>query len=309
MASPQMEMLVCSMKNMIAKGMPAFDDNIDPYLLRQTIEASQSEMPIEPGVAFIPDQLGSVEAEISMPKNARQDAIIFYIHGGGLICGNAFTSRGYASMLAGETRMPVYSLSYRLAPEHPYPAAVDDCYQAYAMIIDRYPELPVFLIGESGGGLLCLTTALKARDAGLRMPAGIIPYSPVIDMSDKIDRSANEGKDFTVTIQGLRQLREIYCPDPNLWEHPYVSPLYGDFTGFPPMLLAWDSTETLAADSVKLIEKAVSAGVKVEFKAYEGCFHAFPPAGRRIPESAEVLEDTVSFINRCTRKYWKLKAG
>src|SRR5699024_7231482 len=129
-------------------------------------------------------------------------------------------------------------------------------------------EVPIFLIGESGGGLLCLTTTLKIKEAGLRMPAGIIPYSPVIDFSDSIDRSANDGKDITVTPDGLKSLRDLYCPNSDVWKDPYVSPLYGDFSGFPPILLAWDSGETLAADSEKVVEKAKSADVEVEYKSY-----------------------------------------
>ena len=150
MASQQMEQLKAVMKQMMEHG-GKFDGKTDPLNMRTVIEASQARMPTEPGVTFTPDTLGGVEAERCASGNARTDALILYIHGGGLICGNAFTSRGYGSMLAGETNIPVYTISYRLAPEHIFPAAVDDCFNAYADILKREPGIPVFLIGESGG--------------------------------------------------------------------------------------------------------------------------------------------------------------
>jgi acetyl esterase/lipase len=299
MASKEMQDLIGVMGQMMQQGgMPKFDGKINPARLRGIIEAAQARMPVEPGVACKADALGGIEAELCTPENAREDAIILYIHGGGLICGNAFTSRGYGSMLAGAAKIPVYTISYRLAPEHPYPAAVDDCFNAYADILKRHPDIPVFLIGESGGAYLSLTTTMKAKAAGLKLPAGIIPYSPPIDFSDRIDRSANEGKDITVTSAGLKSLRAMCCPDSSRWKDPYVSPLYGDYAGFPPMLLAWDAGETLAADSEKLVELAKAAGVEVQYKAYPGCFHAFATAGRGTPESAEVLVDTLVFIEK-----------
>ena len=112
-------------------------------------------MAIETDVTFIPEKIKDMDAEISMPAGARQDAVIIYIHGGGLICGNAVSSRGYASMLAGESKLPVYAFSYRLAPENKFPEAVDDCFAAYKAIQEKHPDKPVFLIGESGGAYLC----------------------------------------------------------------------------------------------------------------------------------------------------------
>lgn len=298
MASTQMENLCAVMRRMMnQQGMPMFGAKIDPVVLRATIEAAQSGMPLEPGVSITQLKLGGVEAELCTPENALADGVILYIHGGGLICGNAFTSRGYASMLAGETKRPVYTLSYRLAPEHPFPAAVEDCLAAYRTLLDMHPGLPIALIGESGGAHLCLTTTLKAREMKLPLPAAAILYSPVTDMSDAIDRSANAEKDFTVTPEGLGNLREMYCPGGNLAD-PCISPLYADYTGFAPVLLAWDSGETLAPDSALLAEKARAAGVEVEATAYDDCFHAFATTGRGTPESAKVLADTVDFISR-----------
>lgn len=297
MASKEMEQLKAGMKLMMEKGFaPTFDGNLDPMKLRAIVQSAQERMANEPGVTFIPEKFGDMDAELSMPENAREDALIIYIHGGGLICGNAFSSRGYASMLAGETKIPVYAFSYRLAPEDPFPAGVDDCFEAYRQILAKYPDRPLFLIGESGGAYLSVVTALKARDEGMKLPAGVIPYSPVMDLSGDYNRVKDITKDFTVTPEGLNWLGSLYCKDMDT-TNPYISPYYADYTGMPPMLLAWDKTETLAVDSELLAEKLQKAGVEVHAKGYDDCFHAFATTGRGTPESMEVLQNTVAFMN------------
>lgn len=299
MSSAQMQGLKKAMIAMMERGgMPQFGGNIDPIQLRQTIDAATTAMPYAPGITFIPNTFEGVRVELSLPENAREDAIIFYIHGGGLICGNAHTSGGYASMLASETKLPVYSATYRLAPENPFPAGVEDCLTAYKGVLVEHPNVPIFLIGESGGAYLCITTTILAKQNGLTLPAGIIPYSPVSDMSGELDRSGKDEKDFTVKAAGLNILTSMYCPDVTDLRNPLVSTIFADYTDFPPMLLAWDADETLAIDSERTAALARAAGVEVQHKAYPDCFHAFATSGRGTPESSEILDDTVVFVNR-----------
>lgn len=301
MASVQMEGLKSVMKQMMAMGLaPQFDGNIDPKLLRSVVQSAQGRMPTEPGVTFVPETLAGIYTELSVPENAREDAIIIYIHGGGLICGTAETSRGYASMLAGETKIPVYSLSYRLAPEHKCPAAIEDCFSVYKAVAEKYPGLPIFLIGESGGAYLSIVTALLARDKGVKVPAGVIPYSPPVDLSGDLDRHHPNNKDFTVTPEGLNSLANLYYADKNQYTNPYANPYYADYTGFPATYLVWDESESLAVDAEILREKMNIAGVELIAESYPDCFHAFATTGRGTPESAEVLEKTVAFINEHT---------
>ena len=297
MASVQMENLKKIMKDMMASGLaPTFGSDINPVRLRQVIEQAQANMPLLPGITFLPEKFGEMDAELSMPEDAREDAILVYIHGGGLICGNAVTSRGYASMLASETKIPTYAFSYRLAPEHPYPAGVEDCFLAYKMILEKNPNKPIFLIGESGGAYLCITTALKARDNGIKMPAAIVPYSPLIDLSDAFDRMRENNKDFTVKQEFLPSLQKLYVPNPEIRKEIYVSPYYDDFHAMCPIFLAWDTTETLAMDSEIIMEKAKDMGIEVAGKGYDDCFHAFATTGHGTPESSEVLDNTIAFI-------------
>lgn len=303
MASAQMTGLISVMKKMMDQGFGAkFDENSDPVKLRAIIETAQANMPVAQSVTIEQDRFGVMDAELSVPAGARDDAVIIYIHGGGLICGNAKTSRGYASMLAEETKLPTWAFSYRLAPEDPYPAAVDDCILAYEEIQKRNPGKSLILIGESGGAHLCVVTAMLARDRGLEIPAAVIPYSIVMDMSGSIDRDRPECDDFTVYQKGLDVLSDMYCPDVSRRTEIYCSPCYADFAGMPPMLLAWDKTETLAPDNELLVRKLQEAGVEVQYKVYEGTFHAFATTGKGTPESLEVLNDTIAFMEAHIRK-------
>ncbi len=288
-------------KQMIAKMMnigfvPKFDGGFDPLQLRKTIEMAQNNMHVEEGVTFVEEKFGVMDAELAIPNNDKNDGIVIYIHGGGLVCGNAKSSRGYSSLIAKETGCKTYAFSYRLAPEDPYPAAVEDCYLAYKTITENNPDKPVALIGESGGAYLSIVTALMARDNGLRMPAAVIPYSAVVDISLKLDRIRPDTEDNTVTANGLVDLADCYCPDKERRTEPYCSPYYASFENMPPMLLAWDRKETLAADNEFVVEQLLKNGIEVEYKAYDDCFHAFATTGKGTPESKEVLDNSVAFI-------------
>lgn len=298
MASIQMQAVRTATQQMTNNGLPQFGEDIDPARLRGAVETAQAAMPLQEGVEYRQEVLGGVEAELSVPAYGREDALILYVHGGGLVCGNARTSRGYAGMLAGESRIPVYSFSYRLAPENPFPAPLEDCFHAYCAAMEKYPDIPIYLIGESGGALLSIATALKIRDRGIRMPAGVIAYSPVIDWSETLDRSHCGWDEITVTEAGLRSLAKLYCPDEMQRRDPYASPLFADFQNYCPLYVAWDQGETLATDAEALIALAQKARVPVEYARYEGCFHAFAPVGRSTPESSKLLDDTIAFILR-----------
>lgn len=298
MASMEMEQLKGAMKMMMARGFaPKFDGELDPINLRNIVQSAQERMANEPDVEFLPRTYGGIEAEISMPKDATDDYVIVYIHGGGLICGNAFSSRGYASMLAGEAKHPVISFSYRLAPEDPFPAAVEDCFAAYQDIIQEFAGKPVYLIGESGGAYLCIVTAMMCRDNGVQLPTAIVPYSPPIEFCGALDRHREGNEDFTVTPEGLVWLGSMYVSEKNKG-NIYAEPWYDDLHGLPPMFLAWDENETLAVDSNIIAERLKKNGIEVEYYTYPHCFHAFATTGRGTPESYEIMKNTIQFFEK-----------
>jgi len=261
------------------------------------MDTAQSQMYVLPNVHFTPVNLNGVAGEIGVPNDIKGEGIVFYIHGGGMICGTAETSRGFASMIANESGLKTYTITYRLAPEHPYPAAVEDTYQAFLAIQKNHPGQPIALVGESGGAYLTLTTTLKAKMMKTPLPTVIVPYSAPIDFDMILDRSLHKAVDATVTAEGLVILRSLYSPNSNGTD-PLNSPILGNYTDFPPMYVTWNNQETLAQDSEKLVEIALQAGVEVLAKGYDDCFHAFQIIGYGTPESHEVLRNTVEFIQK-----------
>lgn len=297
MASEAMKMTKKMMSQQYQlQGIYGGDGAFDPLKMRVVSDASMEQLPPEQGVTFISEKLGTMDAECCMPMVQKPEAVMMYIHGGGMVAGNAKTSRFYASVLANATGYPVYSCSYGLAPENPFPAAVNDCVSGYQALVEKYPEKALIVLGESGGAYLTLTTTLKAKELNLKMPAAVVAYSVLADMSGTLDRSAKKDTDTSLTEEALAYIGELYCPDESMRKNPCVSLIFGDYTDFPPLLLVWDESELLSVDSKKIAELTEQAGVQVLAKGYPECFHAFPTLGHILPESEEVLQDTIRFI-------------
>ncbi len=297
--SKAMESYKAAIEQMQQAGIsPRFDGKFDYTMLRRASEFGAKNMPIEDGVTITPQYFGDMYAELIVPDNEIGDGVLVYIHGGGMVCGDAISSRPFGALMAKESGLRTYTFSYRLAPEDPYPAAVNDCYEAYKAITEEYPDKPIILVGESGGAYLTVVLTLKARDEGIRQPAGAIPYSAPMSISDCIDRARPDANDLILSPEGMALLGELYCPDEERRNEPYCSPCNADFTGVCPMLVLWDGKETLAPDSEILVEKLRNCGVEVEYKAYDDCFHAFPTTGKGTPEGADAIERTVAFISK-----------
>jgi monoterpene epsilon-lactone hydrolase len=297
MSSIAMQMTKKMMKEQYAlQGTNRPDGSFDPMKMREASDASMLMLPPEQGVVFEPVQLGIMPGEKCTPEKHSDEAVIFYIHGGGLVAGNARTSRFYASVLANATGYTVYTASYRLAPEHKCPSMQEDCVSAYEALLALYPDTPIALVGESGGAYLSVTTSLLAKERGLRLPAAVAAYSVLIDLSGELTFTKNVETDVSLSPHALAVLADTCCPDADMRRDPIVSPLYADYAGFPPLLLAWDASEILAVHSEKLSALCQAAGVELQAKGYDDAFHAFPTLGHMIPESEEVLQNTIVFI-------------
>lgn len=299
MSSIAMQMTKKMMKEQYAiQGTNREDGIFDPQVMRKASDDSMLMLKPEKGVCFTERKLGSLEAEACVPEKSDGSAVVLYIHGGGLIAGNAKTSRYYASIVANATGWTVYSCSYRLAPEYTCPAMQDDCISGYEALVGEYPNTPIVLIGESGGAYLAVITALTAKERGLRLPAAIAVNSVLIDLSGALteERAKNAATDVSLSANALRQISALCCPEEALRTGWRISPLYGDYTDFPPLFLSWDAGEILAADSLKLMELVRAAGGVAEGRGCPDAFHGFQTMGHILPESEEVLRNTIAFI-------------
>lgn len=269
------------------------------YAAERGKQAANQSLPNAKGVSFRADVLNGVPVEFSVPQKRNPAGVLFYIHGGGYCYGTAQTSRGVASAFAKETGMEVCSISYRLAPENRFPAAVDDCFAVYQSLLQKYPGKPIALVGDSGGGTFCLVTALRAKAKGIQMPACLCLFSPCTDLSQEYPSAEKYWQDdWMVSDPKVHEhLREVYLPEGVDPRDPDVSPLLGDYTGFPPMFVEADSKEVLRDDSELLVEKAQAAGVSVTYQLLEGTFHAFNTFGTALPESKRLIRDASAFLH------------
>ena len=234
-----------------------------------------------------------------MPKDQRRTGVILYLHGGGYTCGSLEYAKGFAAALASECGVRVFCPAYRLAPEHPYPAALEDAVYAYRWLLEekKYQPSQIVVAGDSAGGGLALALCLYAKDHGLPLPAGIITMSPWTDVSLS---GASYEENYTIDpLFGnskenmLYQCSYIGNANP---KNPYLSPLFGDFEGFPPMLMQVGAYEVLLDDTRAAAKKARAEGVKVRCSVYDGMFHVFQMGLDLIPESREAWEEVAEYL-------------
>lgn len=276
---------------------PKFGAGIDYVEEREKYETSLSFIQPEPGITFAETQLNGVEVEVATPEKPSENGMILYLHGGGFTVGSHRTVRSCASILAAKTGFRVVFADYRLAPENHFPAAPEDCFSVYEALINEYPDRKIAVAGDSAGANLSLVITLMAMDKGLPLPACVTVFSPATDLTGRIDRSKYAETDLSIPVDIEKCTIGVYCPDEDT-RNPYISPLYGDYTGFPPLKIIADKGEVLYEDSERLAAKAKAAGVEVDFQKWEGTFHDFPMMASMIPEGMQVLTETAEFIKK-----------
>ena len=209
-----------------------------------------------------------------MPQDQRRGGVVLYLHGGGYTCGSLEYAKGFSSVLAAECGVRVFCAAYRLAPEHRYPAAVEDALEAYQYLLKKgYAGHQILLCGESAGGGLIYALCLKLKELGLPLPCGLIGISPWTDLTGS-GASYKEHKDIdpSMTKALLEFYAKCYTDDPT---DPLCSPLFGDLTGFPPSLLFVGGDEILLDDARALHEKLVQSGCRSTLHIAPERWHAY----------------------------------
>lgn len=234
---------------------------------------------------------------VRTPEPVRKGKVLLYIHGGGFILGSAQTDLALALRIGPAAGMAVLSVDYRLAPEHPFPAATDDVLAAYRWLLKQgYAGRDIGVFGDSAGGALALSLVLASRDAGLKPPAAVAVLSPVTDLTGAGDTRATLAS-FDPVLMGdatARWTAYLGGHDP---KEPLISPLYGDLKGFPPLLIQVGTREVLLSDSVRLARKARVDGVDVTLDVWEGMWHVWQ-GNPDAPEASEATDAIVEFFRR-----------
>ncbi|MDR5810759.1 alpha/beta hydrolase [Caballeronia sp. LZ019] len=234
-------------------------------------------------------------------RTAEPRSTILYLHGGGYYFCSPRSHRAISFGLAVRAHADVLSVDYRLAPEHRFPAAVDDAIAAYrALVGDEIAPRSIVIAGDSAGGGLALATALALRDAGDALPAGIVLFSPWTDLTcSGASMQANEGRDPMFHAAVFPKVAAQYLGEADA-RHPYASPLFGAFEGLPPLLIHVADTELLLDDSTRAADKARKAGVHVNLRIWRNVPHIFQIWAPFMPEAREALSQAARFIDAVT---------
>lgn len=228
---------------------------------------------------------------------------VLYCHGGGYYFCSPRTHRSLVFPLARRAEARIFSLDYRLAPEHRYPAALDDASAAYRQLLATgvAPE-SIVIAGDSAGGGLALATLVALRDAGDPLPAGGLLFSPWTDLAAAgASIRGNDSVDPMFCGASIARAAKVYLGDASATD-PYASPVYADLHGLPPLFIMAGSTEVLLDDSQRVADNARAAGVDCEFEVWEKMPHVWPMFAPFIPEANRALDHAAAFVQRATSR-------
>ena len=257
----------------------------------------RQEFPLAGDVRVAPVEAGGVPAEWVSTPNAG-DAVVLYFHGGGYALGSIESHRELAARIARAAAARVLVVGYRLAPEDPFPAAVDDAVAAYRFLLaEGIPSERIVAAGDSAGGGLAAALLLALKQAGVRQPAAAVLLSPWTDLSHSGESlQSRAALDPMVRRDLLERLADAYLggADPR---NPLISPLFGDLSGLPPLLIQVGTAEVLYDDAVRFAARARAAGVQVTLEPWDEMIHVFQMQASILPEAQEAIEAIGRFVS------------
>ena len=289
--SPELDRVIGIMKAIRANP-PA-----DIYAARAVLDQAFGEFKPPSDVTVFDIDAGCVPCQWITAPDVPQDRLIIYYHGGAYAACSSTTHQDLISRLSRASGAAALGVDYRLAPEHPFPAAVDDSIAAYKWALGHgFDPSKIVLAGDSAGGGLVFSVLLAARDAGVPLPAAGGCYSPWVDLECTGESmAANDHLDDFIKYGGLSARAQSYLggADP---KHPWASALFADLTGLPPLLVHVGSADTLLDDSTRLVDVAEKAGVDVTLKIWDDMVHVWQAFASILPEGQQSIEESGAFI-------------
>lgn len=273
----------------------------DVYVIRRRWHALANLLPTAFGVQVSSGQINGLNAEWLTPKNAPPDKLLLYLHGGAYIMGGCPTHRQLVSHIARAARIRALIPEYRLAPEHPFPAAIDDAVAVYRSLLTSglSPE-NIFLAGDSAGGGLIMATLLSLRDAGDPMPAAACLLSPWLDLAATGESmTTNADSDPWFRPEDLPAVARYYCGVDEI-RHPLVSPVFADVSGLPPLYIQVGQDEILLSDSTRIADNICACGGAVDIEIWPDMWHVFQLFIGTMPESRRAIDKIGAYIQSVT---------
>lgn len=250
-------------------------------------------------VNFEMTEIGGVAAEWAATSSAPEDKVIIYFHGGGYCTGSIISYRHFTSALTAASGIRTLNVEYRLAPENPFPAALEDALSVYnSLLAQGITSDNIILAGDSAGGGLCLAVTMALRDSGKPLPAALTLFSPWTDLTLTAESyKTNASKDPMLFADDLLGLVNAYAKGQDV-KNPLISPIFGSFHNFPSVLIHAGTDEILIDDFINTAEKAKSDGVDVTLKIWEGMFHVFTVFHTHTPEGKKSLREASEYIRQ-----------
>jgi len=259
---------------------------------RRSFDEHFQAVPIADGCVVQAISSPGPAGETIVPKGAAASRALLYFHGGGFFFGSLQSHRHLVSRLAVAAGVTAVSVDYRLAPEHPFPAALEDAFAAYRWLLEQgFPPSGVVLAGDSAGGNLAAAAALKIRDEGLPTPGGIYLISAWLDLTLSGDSyEVKASQDPILARETMREVAQLYL-GPVDGRYPYASPTYGNLSGFPPLMIQVGADELLLSESLAFAQAAALHGVGVRLHVWPEMVHAWPLFHTALPQGARAIAE------------------
>ena len=295
MASEEMRRLVARLEREKA----AADPDASWQAMRADYDALAREFPAAPAAHALADALAGVPAVRFQGEGADDSRALLYLHGGGYTTGSIASHEALTSCLALAGGCPVFALDYRLAPEHPFPAALEDAVAACRALAGRgIAPGRLALAGDSAGGGLAAAALLALRDGGDALPGCAVLISPWADLAGETGwASGDEAADPMVTIASLHRMAAAYLAGGDA-RHPLASPIFADLAGLPPLLIQVGTAEVLLTDATVFARRARAAGVEVVLEIEQGAPHVWHHFLPMLPEAAAAVERIAAFLRQ-----------
>ncbi|MDO8909643.1 MAG: alpha/beta hydrolase [Pseudohongiella sp.] len=274
------------------------DPDFDPIRFRKALDRDMGRRSNARDVAVEQIVHNDVRGEWNTPVNTESRRVILYCHGGGYLFGSPLSYRSFTTRLAEAADARVFVLDYRLAPEHPFPAAADDVIAAYRWLLETTQAQDIILAGDSAGAGLSLSLLVQIREADLPMPSAAILMSPYADLNTTgASLDANAVTCAMFSGDSIRRAAATYLSGADALD-PRASPLYADYAGFPPLLIYVSDSEVLRDDGLRVADKAAAAGVPTQLQVWRGQPHVWPLFVPQLPEASRALKEMADFCRK-----------
>ncbi|MEZ4663520.1 MAG: alpha/beta hydrolase [Caldilineaceae bacterium] len=274
------------------------DENFSVAQFRADVDKTTARMKLPKDVRATKLTINGLGAEWIIPQRPAEGKVLLYIHGGGFISGSCQTHRMHVAKFVQGSQLKSLLFDYRLAPEHPFPAALEDCVMVYQWLLEQGHEASDIIVGgESAGGTLTLSLLLALKAKSISLPKAAFSISPVTDLRCLADSFRYNAQNDIAPMGSWDLWTQYYIGDSDP-TNPLLSPQFGDYTGLPPLYICVGTHEIHLDDCVNVAEKAKAQGVDVTLAQWSNMVHAFPILSPLFPEATQALMEICEFVTR-----------